>query len=308
MVGTAVKQPMKRLAGNETDSLERGVVMSRIGIYNLEPKYRNLALDKIRCFYRKRGDEVKDCSPLEANAFDVVYASSIFRWTSKGYVNQNMIIGGTGFNLETQLPPEIEAVNPHLNYGFTTRGCIRHCPFCVVPQKEGSIRIVGDLYDLWDGKTSQITLYDNNILALPEHFTLICEQAKKERVELDFNQGLDYRLLTPEIVDILKSIKHHEYRLAFDEPAYIDGVEKAIRLLQSKGINRCLWYVLVGFDTTFQQDLDRLYFLKKHNQNAFVQRYRGDKKLGHEYITLARWANQHNIFQGMTYQQFLETK
>jgi len=282
--------------------------MMKVGLYNLEPRIKNLAIEKLRLYYQERGDEVADCLPVETNGFDVVYASAIFDWTSQEYVSPQMITGGTGFDLITTLPPEIEAIQPRLNFGFTTRGCIRKCPFCVVPKKEGKIRVVGDLLNLWDGKAKQVVLYDNNILALPEHFAFICEQARQYNLKLDFNQGLDHRLLTSEIIDIMLSIRHHEYRFAFDYPSYVNSVDKALRLLQSKGINRCSWYVLVGFDTTFKEDLFRLNYLRNRNQIAYVQRYRAKKKkkkLGREYVALARWANQHHIYRGMTWEQFL---
>jgi hypothetical protein len=275
----------------------------KIGLYNLEPRYTNLALEKVRCFY---GDKAEDCSPLESRQYDLIYCSSIFDWTSKQYVTPDMLTGGTGFDLTTKLPPEIDAIIPRINRGFTTRGCIRKCKFCVVPEKEGYIHAVSDLLSLWDGEAKSITLYDNNILALPEHFAFICQQARENNIKLDFNQGLDHRLLTPEIVDLLLSTRHHEYRFAFDHPSYITSVDKAIDLLQSKGINRCSWYVLVGFDTTFQQDLDRLNHLRERNQLAFVQRYRKNGIMKDiKYTALARWANQHHIYRGMTWNRFL---
>lgn len=277
----------------------------KIGLYNLEPRYRNLALEKIRKYYTDGGHIVEDCMPIETSKYDTVYCSSLFDWTPKRYVLPSMITGGTGFNLETTLPPEIDAVLPRLNFGFTTRGCIRHCPFCVVPMKEGNIRVEGDLLDLWDGKAKDITLYDNNVLALPEHFAFICNQARENNLRVDFNQGLDHRLLTPEIVDILNSFSHPELHFAFDHPKLINSVDKAITLLQSKGINRCNWYVLVGFGTTFEEDLERLNYLRERKQNAYVQRYKNGKKLDRKYTMLAEWVNQHHIFHGMTWEQFL---
>lgn len=214
-------------------------------------------------------------------------------------------MGGSGIDLKTTLPAEIEAVNPRLNYGFTTRGCIRKCKFCIVPEKEGRIRPDRDLLDLWDGKNRDIILYDNNILAMPQHFEKVCSDAREHNIRLDFNQGLDHRLLTQEIVDLLKTISHHELRFAFDSMALFASVEHALNLLQRNGINRCLWYVLCGFDTSFEEDLARLNYLRERNQNAYVMRYnsaRTDKRL----IALSRWANQHHIFQGMTWEQFLE--
>ncbi len=271
----------------------------RIGLLNLEPKHQNLALEKLRAFYAAQGDKVEDYFALRH--YDKVYCSSIFTFTNKSIVPEGAICGGSGFDLTTTLPPKIENINPHLNFGFTSRGCIRHCPFCIVPQKEGDIRAVGDLYDLWDGKAKLITLYDNNILALPEHFEEICIQAIGGELTLDFNQGLDFRLLTPHIVSLLKLIRHKEYHFSWDFPSYRRGVDRAIDLLQNEEINRCNWYVLVGFNTTFQEDLDRLNHLKERNQNAYVQRYVRDTK----YIPLARWANQHHIFQSMSFEQFL---
>lgn len=274
----------------------------KIGLYNLEPKLKNLALDKLRIYHQRKDDEVEDYFALKK--YDKVYCSSLFTFTPKDKVSPDAICGGTGFDLETVLPNDIEQVKPHKNYGFTTRGCPRRCKFCVVPKKEGDIRAVGHLGDLWDSKSKEITLFDNNILALPEHFRRICNQARAFRVTLDFNQGLDHRYLTQDIVDELRNISHKEYRFAFDHIRYQKSVDEAIELLQSNDINRCTWYVLVGFDSDLDEDLTRLNHLKSRNQNAFVQRYNycQDKKLR----LLARWANQHHIFHSYTWQEFLE--
>ena len=273
-----------------------------IGLLNLEAKYKNFALEKLRLYHHIKGDCVQDYFAL--NKYDKVYVSSIFSSTKKTIVPENAICGGTGFDVASKLPPDVESIKPHLNFGFTTRGCIRKCSFCIVPAKEGYIRKEGDLLDLWDGVARDIVLFDNNILALPSHFALVCEQAKANRLRLDFNQGLDHRLLTPEIIGLMKSILHIEYRFAFDHPSYLDSVDKAITLLQSRGINRCLWYVLVAFDTTFQQDLERLNYLRGRGQTAYVQVY--NNRNTSLYSALSRWVNQHHLFKAMTWEQFLE--
>ena len=277
----------------------------RIGLYNLEPKYKNLALEKIRLYHTGLGDSVEDYFAL--SQYDKVYVSSIFDFTRRGQVPIGAVCGGSGFDLTTQLPPEIDTINPHLNFGFTTRGCIRDCPFCIVRRKEGGIRIEGDLMDLWDGQSKDITLYDNNILALPEHFALVCKQSQENHIRLDFNQGLDHRLLNPEIVRILKETSHKEYRFAFDSPAYVNSVDRAITLLQDGGIQRSLWYVLVGFNTSFDEDLSRVNFLRDRGQQAYIQRYT-HRANEYRYIALSQWVNQHHIFYGMTWEQFLDTE
>lgn len=277
-----------------------------IGLLNLEPKYKNLALEKIRLYHQAKGDYVEDYFAL--TRYDKVYCSSIFDFTKKTIVPKGAICGGTGFDLTTVLPPEIEEICPHLNFGFTTRGCPNNCKFCVVPRKEGKPYVVASLKDLWNGiKRRLITLFDNNILALPKHFFSICEESQICEVKLDFNQGLDHRRLTPDIIEMLIAISHSEYRFAFDSPAYYKSVDKAISMLQNAGINRCVWYVLVGFDTTFQEDLDRVNFLRDRGQQAYIQRYRYRAR-DFRHIALAQWVNQHHIFYGMTWEQFLDTE
>jgi hypothetical protein len=284
----------------------------RVLLIDINSKIPNLALKKVERYHLDKGDEVIWDMPLAKDIADKIYVSCVFKPITEREQNAirvwedtaNAIIGGSGYSLDIELPPEIEMVRPRINYGFTTRGCIRKCKFCIVPQKEGKIRIVGDLLDLWDGKAKLVTLLDNNILAVPAHFSYICKQARDNKIRLDFNQGLDHRLLTPEIIKEMKSISHIEYRFAFDHPSYIKTVEKAIDLLQANKINRCSWYTLIGFDTTLKDDLFRLNYLRSRNQTAYVQRYYENKDTLIN-IALARWANQHHIYRGMSFIDFL---
>lgn len=278
----------------------------KVLIIDIDSKIPNLALKKAEKYHRDRGDEVIWNIPLFKDSVDKIYVSCVFTknrhkcdlWEGVS------AIGGSGYSLDIKLPKEIEAIKPRVNYGFTTRGCIRNCKFCIVPKKEGKPYIVGDLLDLWDGKTREIVIMDNNIFSLPLHFELVCKQARDHRLKLDFNQGLDHRLLTPELVDLMISISHTEYRFAFDHPSMYHSVDRAIDLLRAKGINRANWYVLVGFNTTYQEDLDRLNYLRDRGQRAYVQRY--ETKF-HEpfYVALARWANQRHLFIGMTWEEFV---
>lgn len=275
----------------------------KILLINIDQKFPNLALEKIALCYKR--DEVIWDMPIYASQCDKIYVSCIFSWNKylcKEWEGKAEI-GGSGYDLTKKLPDNIESLKPHINWGFTTRGCIRKCGFCIVPKKEGRIRVVGDLYDLWDGKSKDIILLDNNILGMPEHFKLICEQARKEKIRLDFNQGLDHRLLTDDICKCLKTTKHVKYRFSFDSPAMENNVKKALDMLQMHKINNSMWYVLVGFDTTFEQDLQRLNFLRSRNQNAYVQRY--NKTTNKECMAMAEWANQGHVFFGMTWSQYL---
>jgi len=277
-------------------------------LINIDSKMPNLALKKIEKYHLDQGNEVIWDMPLARSIVDKIYVSCIFERNKKKCYDYEddpkCLIGGSGYDLAITLPEEIESIKLHINLGFTTRGCIRHCEFCIVPEKEGKIRIVGDLLDLWDGKSKDIILLDNNILALPKHFKLICKQARENKIRLDFNQGLDCRLLDRDIVNELKSIRHQELHFAFDDLSYFDEVDKAITLLRKNGINRCTWLMLTGFDTTFEEDLFRANYLRSRNQVAYVMRYNNSKRK--DLIPLSRWVNNRAWFRSITWEEFLE--
>jgi hypothetical protein len=280
----------------------------KILLINIDSKIPNFALHKVGLYHKTQGHKVVWDYPLMASKADKIYVSCVFkknRAEAAEYENfPNAFIGGSGYSLETVLPEKIEEIKPHINLGFTTRGCNRRCGFCVVPEKEGGVKVVGDLYDLWDTKSKSVIILDNNILQAPNnHFEWICHQAKVARIKIDFNQGLDWRLLTPDVATTLKRTPHlGEWRFAYDHPLMREGVERAVELLKSHGINRCTWYVLVGYNTTFEEDLTRLNHLRDMGQTAFVQRY----KMTPELIPLARWANQRHMFRKMTFEQFIK--
>ncbi len=277
-----------------------------IALYNLEPKYMNIALEKIRMYYEEMKEQVVDYLPLEHQIYDKIYCSSLFTYTDKSQIPDDIICGGSGFDLTTVLPKEIECMKPKINIGFTTRGCIRKCSFCIVPEKEGKIEITGDIYDIWDMQSKNIVLLDNNILAKPKHFKLICQQIAKENLKVDFNQGLDHRLITSIIAKILKTIRYKEYRFAFDSMNYESSVCKTIEILHKNNIKWSMWYVLVGYDTTYREDLYRLELLKKKRQKAFVQRFNNQSNIF--YNELAGWVNQHRFFDKYTFKEFVQKR
>ena len=79
----------------------------RIGLLNLEPKYKNLAIEKLRLYHQGLGDEAEDYFALRS--YDKVYVSSIFTFTPKHIVPSGAVCGGTGLDLATTLPPEVDA-------------------------------------------------------------------------------------------------------------------------------------------------------------------------------------------------------
>ena len=274
-------------------------------LLNIDSKLPNIALKKIEMWHEQRGDNIT-YDPTHYFGADKVYGSCILtrnreRGESKGgtpfvsdyQLRGDEVFGGTGYDLEIKLPYEIEKMKPKINYGFTTRGCIRKCGFCFVPRAEGYIHSVGDIYDIWDGKSKSITLLDNNILAMPSHFEMICRQLNKEKLAVDFNQGLDIRLLTPSVCQLLEGLKlMNEVRFAFDHPSLEPIVRKKVSLLREYKIRKHpFFYVLVGFDTTFEEDLHRLLVLRELDCRAYVMKHENTPR-EKRYLRLSQWANQ----------------
>ena len=274
----------------------------KILIVNIDSTIPNLALKKIEKYHLDKGHNIVWDMPLFANCVDKIYVSCIFpenKYKCNEWEMYKADIGGTGYDIDKKLPPEIEKVKPKINWGFTTRGCIRNCHFCFVPQKEGNIHEVGDIYDIWDGKSKELVIMDNNILALPKHFFKISKQLKQEGIKVDFNQGLDHRLLTPEICKMLINLKHiQEIRFAFDDIAFKPTVIKAIKMLKDAGLRKwgSRWYVYVGEKDTFNTVYDRMKLLQDEEQSVYVMR---DRKIAKEkqWIALASWGNTTGAFK-----------
>lgn len=278
-------------------------------IINIDSKLPNLALKKIEIYHKNQGDNIEYDSNLFVNWADKIYVSCIFtknKHKCLNYKHYGAEIGGTGYDVLAKLPQEIESIKPRINIGFTSRGCIRKCEFCFVPKKEGALKIEGDLYDVWDGKAKEVILMDNNILGLPDHFKLVCEQAQKENVRLDFNQGLDIRLVTDEIAQILSKTKQKDVRFALDYPQLIPIFDKKLSILRKYMPTKHFFvYVLVGFNTTWDEDMERLLFLKENKCRPYLMRHENTSKED-KYIRLANWVNTMNTFYSYTFDEFLK--
>jgi hypothetical protein len=273
----------------------------KILLIDIDSKIPNLALKKIEKYYSDRGHSVVWNNEFEADTADKIFVSCVFDW-NKHLAQQwegRAEIGGSGYSLSINLPVDIEETKPRINFGFTTRGCIRNCYFCIVPKKEGTVRIVGDIYDIWNDKDKELIIMDNNILALPEHFMRIASQLKKEKLKVDFNQGLDHRLLTNGLAKEILSLSHiHEIRFAFDNIQSLPTVEKALDILRNNGLRdwATRWYVYIGEKDNFDSVFQRMEFLRKNKQGVYVMR---DKKIYDipMWQALSAWGNTMGAFK-----------
>lgn len=135
---------------------------------------------------------------------------------------------------------------------FTSRGCIRKCKFCAVPTIEG------ELVELDEWPVRPIVC-DNNLLACSRrHFDKVIDNLKRLQW-VDFNQGLDARLLTKYHADRLTEL-YCIVRLAWDDVSLESQFRRAVEILLNAGMpkTRIRVYVLIGFNDTPEDALYRL--------------------------------------------------
>jgi len=269
----------------------------KIGLWNLEPKIENTALMQVSQYHKQQGDSVEFYSPLFS--YDKVYVFSLFSFTKKPKRKPNMITGGTGFDIVTKLPPEIEQCNldysvyPECNtsYLWFSRGCIRNCescPFCCVPIKEGKLRSVEPKSTNPNGK--QIDVMDNTFTAIPNFFEVV-DRLAEEKKSVNFECGIDARLPHREKWQYIKdNVKiHNQIRTAWDNPR-IDLTAGLSDMAKVFGKSRIMVYVLIGYWSTPEEDLERVMKIRRLGMDAWVMPY--NKKDPYQKA-FERWNNRH---------------
>lgn len=295
----------------------------KIGLIDIDhSRFPNIALMKISAYHKSQGDDVEWYTPFEH--YDRVYVAKIFSFSEdwKEPINADEVVrGGSGYAItikdgreqynaavDKPLPYEVEHIYPDYSiypmytkdtaYGFLTRGCPRGCGFCHVAAKEG-IRAhkVADLKEFWGGQKS-IVLCDPNILACKDCKPLL-QQLIDSKAYVDFNQGLDIRMMTEEKAEMLSKIKIKEIHFAWDryedKELVLPRLEMFAKYSNLVGKHNAIVYTLVNFDTTLEQDLERIYTLREIGYWAYVMIY--DKEHAAPiYKDLARWVNNRFIF------------
>lgn len=285
-------------------------------------RFPNLALMRISAWHKSRGDSVEWFMPLVP--YDRVYASKVFTFTPDDpYLPADAIRGGTGYDVESRLPPEIEAARPDYTiypqfdaaYGFLTRGCPNRCPWCVVPRKEGGIHLVSDIEDICSTNTGfrrKAVLMDNNFLAAPLDFC--SEQVDKMRrlkVKVDFNQATDARLYDDERAKLMASMPVISYlRMSCDTDAMLPSCVAAIRRLREFGYRKDVFVYVLARNDGIDSALHRIYGLMDADRRSvpFVMPFRSltDNSVlpSAELKRLARWCNRAWIRKSCRFEEY----
>lgn len=240
---------------------------SVIGLHDAEKEYfkrgkrfPNLALMKISAWHKTQGDTVTWWEPHKQ--YDRVYSSKVFDFAPPNpFLPEDTIRGGTGYpdiKISEKLPLEIDNLYPDYTIypecrhaiGYLTRGCPNHCRWCVVPEKEGPIQPYRQWREIVRPDTDQLVLMDNNILACG-HGIMQLEGLIGSGYQIDLNQGMDARLVTRDIADVLSRLNWIRFlRFSCDSETQIEAVRHTIELLGARGVRpyRIFIYMLVTAD------------------------------------------------------------
>lgn len=297
-------------------SLRCKKIKPKIGLFDVDSKIPNLALMKLSAYYKKKNYQVEFYSPLFHNEYKIIVASKIFKYPhpNDAYIRKDMIKGGPGFDIYIKLDNKIDHIYPdydlyHCNYamGYITKGCPRSCEWCIVPKMEGNIHKFAELEEFCKDQ-EKVRLLDNNILAYKHHIEELKKLIDSEK-RIDFNQGLDIRLITYKNAKLLNEIprwKGLRLRFAFDNPNLRKIIDKKLKILNEVGISNgtIQFYVLIGFNTTHQENLMRIQFLQEKRIDIFVMPF---NKLDPYQRAFTRWVNRH-FYKYETWDYYLSTK
>jgi hypothetical protein len=296
----------------------------RVLLIDVDSKIPNLALMKLSTFYKSMGCEV-GFNVLDP---DIIYASIIFeknKHKADGlkflYPDAKIIIGGSGYDYSVILPDEIESLKPDYSLyngdysiGFSTRGCIRACSFCIVPQKEGKFKIVQHPEEWHNPEFKKIVFLDNNILADKKWFLEVADWCISLDLSVWFSSGFDIRLLDPETAAKLLEMKFFKgVFFAWDHVEDEAIIKAKIQLLKEVGftdskLKRFVqFYVYVDSDSDYNNAVYRCRELKKLSCNAFVM-FNIKNKPTKRIRQLQRWANRKQLFWSKDISEYVRSK
>jgi len=175
---------------------------------------------------------------------------------------------------------------------FSSRGCLRSCTFCAVPRIEGKLnsekKSIKHL--IWP-EHKRVILFDNNFLA-SSGWEYVLDEIEELDLRVDFNQGLDARLITERVAKRISKLKIDRFvRLSYDYSSMGPYVKKAISLLKSHGIDgrNILVYTLYNF-TDIPQDLfDRLRNTLTWGAVSYPMRYQPTNTLSKNTHVAPNW-------------------
>ena len=313
-------------------------------------RFPNLACMKLSAYYKQNGHDVELLTSYDRiEDYDKVLISKVFTETPipDGILNLSWVeYGGTGFFYDKAepLPYEIEHTMPdyHLydcfvetliengtkarelqyytdfSIGFTTRGCIRGCSFCV-NKNYRMCSLHSPVAEFLDPERKYICLLDDNVFSCRD-WAKVFEELNATGKRFQFKQGMDERLLTDEKCEILFNSKWiGDYIFAFDNIKDTRIVMKKLELIRKHTNKIPKFYCFCAYnhnepdtydEAFWVQDIadlfERIKILMSYHALPYVMRYKDYESSPFKgmYITLARWCNQPSFFKKKSFREF----
>lgn len=282
----------------------------KVLLIDIDSVIPNLALMHISTWKKQGGDTVG----FTVSDPDEVFASCVFKKNKHladglpfYYPNAKIDIGGAGYDIKKNLPDEVNhlmpdySIYPDCDYdlGFTSRGCNRNCYFCIVPRKEGKFKINQHPSEFHDPSHKKIVLMDNNILLDKDWFFEVTDWILDNNLKVDFNQGLDIRLMDNDIARRIRALRPvGKWHFAFDSMDYKDYVIQGIQMLNRAGVsvrNLCNWYVYMHNDAQYEDALERCNILRENKALPYIMVNR-DVPRTQRMTDLKRWTRPQIFF------------
>lgn len=294
-----------------------------VALLAVDSKYPNLALMKISAYHKSVGDSVEWYNPFDR--YDRLYMSKVFSFTPDYdyYINNvsgEIIRGGTGYDIHSLLPEEIDMIQPdysiypdiddRASYGFLTRGCPNKCKWCVVPQKEGNIRPYMDIDEITiGGMRPYAILMDNNVLASSYGLSQI-EKIVYRKYHVDFNQALDARLVTDDVARLLSQVKWiKRIRFGCDTTSQIGHCADAIERIRQYGYKGEFFLYCILMDD-IEEAYHRIECWKEHEGKVlpfaqpFRDPYNPNQIIPQWQKDMAHWADRKELYMSCDFKDF----
>ena len=294
-----------------------------VALLAVDSKYPNLALMKISAYHKSVGDSVEWYNPFDR--YDRLYMSKVFSFTPDYdyYINNvsgEIIRGGTGYDIHSSLPEEIDMMQPdysiyptidnRTSYGFLTRGCPNKCKWCVVPQKEGNIRPYMDIDEITiGGMRPYAILMDNNVLASSYGLSQI-EKIVYRKYHVDFNQALDARLVTDDVARLLSQVKWiKRIRFGCDTTSQIGHCADAIERIRQYGYKGEFFLYCILMDD-IEEAYHRIECWKEHEGKVlpfaqpFRDPYNPNQIIPQWQKDMAHWADRKELYMSCDFKDF----
>ena len=296
----------------------------RVALLDVDSVIPNLALMKISQWHKMQGDTVLWYDELWRDTYDEIYASAVFEYSDKSIIDpERMQVGGTGWDTNKNLPGEIHSVQPDYslygyphNIGFTMRGCRFRCKFCVVPVKEGKPYEEHSISDIWQQRDSDfVMLLDNDFFGNPSWRERIDEILAHDLC-VNFSQGLNIRIITEEQAQALASVKFVNGKRTLRQVFFAwDQFGKGTERLIDQGIERVTsagvkpyqmaFFVLIGFNTTQEQDLYRVEKLRDLGCDPYAMPYNKSDPYQKKFC---RWVNRKQLLMTIPFADYARSR